>query len=214
MCTPFGYRDVWQVSRVALLTAFATGKLIVVLPILIDETERLFAQRQNATGTSAAPTIDVLYPLAYTFPHLGKLMGMLFIPFAAWFFGREMRDYEYPAFLLSGLFSYFGGPVLATPFLLDQMHLPHDMFQLFILSGRLLWATGRCPGSDASGRLYVDFNECLERYAAAFALEACQVCRGDQRPGPGDDRRTALGIGQYAEVCREEGQDHCPDAVA
>ena len=28
-----------------------------------------------------------------------------------------------------------GGPILATPFLLDLMHLPHDMFQLFLLSG-------------------------------------------------------------------------------
>ena len=40
-----------------------------------------------------------------------------------------------PPFLAAGLFSYFGGPLLATPFLLDLMHLPHDMFQLFLVSG-------------------------------------------------------------------------------
>jgi Na+/H+-dicarboxylate symporter/ABC-type amino acid transport substrate-binding protein len=145
-CTPFGYREVWRVSRNALLTAFATGKLIVVLPILIEETERLVAERRNGDPTASTPAIDVLYPLAYPFPHLGKLMGMLFIPFAAWFLGRSMQDQEYPVFLLSGLFSYFGGPVVATPFLLDQMHLPHDMFQLFMLSavycGRLGDALG------------------------------------------------------------------------
>jgi proton glutamate symport protein len=134
-CTPFGYRDVWRVSRGAMLTAFATGKLIVVLPILVEETERLFAARHNTADKPGSPLVEVLYPLAYPFPHLGKLLGMLFIPFAAWFLGREISESEYPAFLMSGLFSYFGGPLLATPFLLDQMHLPHDMFQLFMLSG-------------------------------------------------------------------------------
>jgi Na+/H+-dicarboxylate symporter/ABC-type amino acid transport substrate-binding protein len=134
-CTSFSYADVWRVSRVAMLTAFATGKLIVVLPILIDETDRLFVRDKDSSDPSTAPVIDVLYPVAYPFPHLGKLMGMLFIPFAAWFLGRELQDHEYPAFLFSGLLSYFAGPLLATPFLLDQMHLPHDMFPLFVLSG-------------------------------------------------------------------------------
>jgi ABC-type amino acid transport substrate-binding protein len=76
-----------------------------------------------------------LYPLAYPFPHLGKLLGMLFIPFSAWFLGNAMAWEAYPAFLAAGLFSYFGGPLLATPYLLDLMHLPHDMFQLFVASG-------------------------------------------------------------------------------
>jgi ABC-type amino acid transport substrate-binding protein len=60
---------------------------------------------------------------------------MLFIPFAAWFIGVTLHWEEYPGFLATGVFSYFGGPIVAIPFLLDQMHLPHDMFQLFLLSG-------------------------------------------------------------------------------
>jgi Na+/H+-dicarboxylate symporter/ABC-type amino acid transport substrate-binding protein len=132
--TPLSYREVIGVSRDALITAFATGKLMIVLPMLIERTERLFAQRLP-DDTEAAPAVDVLYPLAYTFPHTGKLLGMLFIPFAAWFLGNAMDLEEYPPFLVAGLFSYFGGPLLATPFLLDYMHLPHDMFQLFLLSG-------------------------------------------------------------------------------
>jgi ABC-type amino acid transport substrate-binding protein len=118
-----------------MLTAFGTGKLIVVLPLLIDETDRLFARTRTRDNPSTAPMIDVLYPVAYPFPHLGKLMGMLFIPFAAWYLGREIPEHEYPEFLIAGLLSYFGGPLLATPLLLEQMHLPHDMFQLFVLSG-------------------------------------------------------------------------------
>ena len=134
-CTPFRYRDVMQVSRDALVTAFATGKLIVVLPLLIEQTERLFAEHAASVRNGTAPAVDVLYPVAYPFPHVGKLLSMLFIPFAAWFLGHALHWQEYPALLATGLFSYFGGPLLAIPFLLDQLHLPHDMFQLFLLSG-------------------------------------------------------------------------------
>ncbi len=133
--TPFRYREVIRVARDGMLTAFATGKLIIVLPMLIEQTERLFAQYGHDGQDETTPAVDVLYPLAYPFPHIGKLLGMMFIPFAAWFLGSAMTLDEYPRFLVAGLFSYFGGPLLATPFLLDQMQLPHDMFQLFLMSG-------------------------------------------------------------------------------
>ncbi len=132
-CTPFGYREVLRVCQEPVLTAFATGKLIVVLPMLIEHTEALFAEKNETQKT--APAVDILYPVAYPFPHVGKLLSMLFVPFAAWFLGNTISGHEYPAFLTAGLFSYFGGPILAMPFLLDLMHLPHDMFQLFLLTG-------------------------------------------------------------------------------
>jgi ABC-type amino acid transport substrate-binding protein len=134
--TPFGYREVWAVSKESLVVALVTGKLLVVLPLLIESTEQLFQGRLPTNERSEAiPAVDVLYPLAYPFPHLGKLLGMLFIPFSAWFLGQALRWGDYPMFLAAGLFSYFGGPNLATPFLLDLMDLPRDMFQLFVLSG-------------------------------------------------------------------------------
>ncbi|MCP4898808.1 MAG: dicarboxylate/amino acid:cation symporter, partial [bacterium] len=40
--TPFSYRQVVSVSRDAVMTAFATGKLFVVLPMLIEASNRLF----------------------------------------------------------------------------------------------------------------------------------------------------------------------------
>lgn len=133
--TPLRYSDVISVSRNAMLTAFATGKLIIVLPILIEETERLFERFRDEDAADAAPAVDVLYPVAYPFPHVGKLLSMLFVPFAAWFLGSALSLQDFPAFLVAGLFSYFGGPNLAMPFLLDLMQLPHDMFQLFLLTG-------------------------------------------------------------------------------
>jgi Na+/H+-dicarboxylate symporter len=86
--TPFRYRDLIRASRDALLIAFSTGKILVVLPILIDSTQRMFAEK-NPHSDGTDPSIDVLYPLAYPFPHLGKVIALLFIPFAASFVGRR-----------------------------------------------------------------------------------------------------------------------------
>ncbi len=133
--TPFRYRDVLSVSKDAMLMAFATGKLIVVLPILIERTEKLFQQRFEAEEAETVPAVDVLYPVAYTFPHAGKLLSIVFVPFAAWFLGHSFDLTDFPRLLPAGLVSYFGGPLLGMPFLLDLMHLPHDMFQLFLVSG-------------------------------------------------------------------------------
>jgi Na+/H+-dicarboxylate symporter len=134
-CTPFRYREVLSVAKDPMIMAFATGKLIIVLPLLIEQTERLVERHREDRDDEGVPAVDVLYPVAYSFPHVGKLLGMLFIPFAAWFLGNAMDWSDYPSFLVAGVCAYFGGPIVATPFLLDLMRLPHDMFQLFLLSG-------------------------------------------------------------------------------
>ncbi|TWT67051.1 cation:dicarboxylate symporter family transporter [Allorhodopirellula solitaria] len=133
--TPFSYRDVMHVVKEPMLTAFATGKLMIVLPMLIDNTERLLRHHPIDNGSGQSPPSSALYGVAYAFPHVGKLLSLLFIFFAAWFVGTPIKASAYPSLLSSGLFAYFGGPIVAIPYLLDRMHLPHDMFQLFLVSG-------------------------------------------------------------------------------
>ncbi len=133
--TPLSYRQVFQVAKEPMLTAMVTGKLIIVLPMLVQNTERLLRKISSDADRSHTPSVDGVYAIAYPFPHAGKLLSMLFIPFVAWFLGNPLEQREYPQLLSTGLFSYFGGPLVAIPFLLDQMRLPHDMFQLFLISG-------------------------------------------------------------------------------
>ena len=161
--TPFRYRDIIWVSKDAMVTAFATGKLIVVLPLLIEQTEKLFERHLASRNSDSTSTVDVLIPVAYPFPHVGKLLSILFVPFAAWFVGNALEWDEYPQLLSMGTVSYFGGPLLAIPFLLDLMHLPRDMFQLFLLSGVYEGRIG-----DAIGALQL----------AAFSLITTSVFHG------------------------------------
>lgn len=135
-CTPFRYRDVLQRSSDALLTAFATGKVLVVLPMLIENTKAMFEENGHR-DPEIGPCVDVLYPLVYPFPYLGKLLALLFIPFAAAFVGRSLELSEYLPLLGMGTLSLFGGPIITIPFLLEVNELPADMFQLFVLSGVL-----------------------------------------------------------------------------
>ena len=132
--TPFHYADVRRIVQDAALAAFATGKLIVALPMLIESTEEFFAERvPERRRIQRAP--DVLYPLGYSFPHAGKIMAIFFVPFVAWFVGRPIEFGDYPAFLAGGVASSFGGPLVAVPYLLDRGNLPRDTIELFLVSG-------------------------------------------------------------------------------
>jgi len=143
--TPFTYREVIRASRAALLTAFATGKVLVVLPMLVENTRDMFEEKGLEDG-NVGPNIDVLFPLIYPFPSLGKLIALLFIPFAAAFVGRALELGDYPRLLAQGTLSLFGGPILTIPFLLDAYQLPSDMFQLFLVSGVLTSRLGDVLG--------------------------------------------------------------------
>jgi Na+/H+-dicarboxylate symporter len=144
-CTPFTYREIFRCSRDALLTAFATGKVLVVLPMLVQNTRQMFEERE-LRDEEIGSSIDVLYPLIYPFPYLGKLLALLFIPFAAAFVGRYLELGDFPGLLGLGTLSLFGGPILAIPFLLEAQQLPSDMFQLFLLSGVLTARFGDIVG--------------------------------------------------------------------
>jgi ABC-type amino acid transport substrate-binding protein len=62
-------------------------------------------------------------------------VGLIFIPFAAWFYGNTIDLDTYPALLGVGFLGSFGKPVITIPLLLDLAELPGDIFNLFLASG-------------------------------------------------------------------------------
>ena len=144
--TPFSYGQLLRVSRAPILTAFATGKVFIVLPMLVVASEELFRE-QDANSERSVSYARAVTPLVYPFPHAGKLLALLFLPFAAWFVDQPIAVHQYPLLLGTGLFSLFGSPLAAIPFLLDQLRLPADMFQLFVVSGLLASRLGDLLGT-------------------------------------------------------------------
>ena len=89
--TPISYREALRSAQEPLLTAIATGKLLVVLPQIAEKCEQLMesddARQQEQVSQSTA---SIVTPLAYSFPHLGKILTFVFVSFAAWYVGREL----------------------------------------------------------------------------------------------------------------------------
>ena len=127
---PMTYRELMRSSRDALVTAFATGSLLVVLPLLAKDAKEALA-KMGGQSSDAESAVDVVVPVNFTLPNLGKLLALAFVPFAGWSTGFEMSAGQYPLFLISGLFSMFS-EVVALPFLLDLVRIPADAFQLFV----------------------------------------------------------------------------------
>ncbi len=129
--TPFSYREVVRVGREAMLTAFVANNAFIVLPMLVEGSKRLLEERGllDSDSDSAA---DILIPVLFNFPNAGRLLTLLFIPFAAWVAGDELGIGRYPALFAVGVSSYFAKAQVALPFLLDLFGLPHDLFQLYV----------------------------------------------------------------------------------
>ena len=151
-CLPLKYREIMGPARDALITAFATGSVFVVLPLLADHAKVLV--RKCAPESEDAPSaVDVLIPLAFAFPGPGEILILGFIVFASWLSGVAISLAQWPGFLISGLFSKFGSSMVAIPFLLDQMRIPADLFQLYVVANVF---TGRF-GTVASGAFILMF---------------------------------------------------------
>ncbi|HNP61953.1 MAG TPA: cation:dicarboxylase symporter family transporter [Nitrospirales bacterium] len=164
--TPLPYMKILRSVRGALVTAFATGNSMIILPLLTEGGRKLLeeAELANEETTSA---IEVIVPTSYTFPSSGLLLSLAFIPFAGWFAGSTLSPAHYPGFLVSGLASFFGGSMIGIPFLLDLFRIPADMFQLFVtvdvFTGRLgtmtaamhMWVLGLLGSCALAGKLRV-----------------------------------------------------------
>jgi len=132
--TPFTYREILSSSRSALLTAFAANNYFIVLPLLIESLKELYRNHEMG-GDEVDGAIDITLPIGFPFPNLGRLLSLIFIPFGAWFVGRPLELFQYPMLAVTGLPSFFAKVTIAVPYLLNQFHLPADLFHLFLLSG-------------------------------------------------------------------------------
>ncbi len=133
--TPFRYRDIVRTLRTPLITAFATGSSLIILPILIDRCQRLVAMHMQPPPDKEETdaSIEMLIPAFYTLPSPAALLALSFILYAGWHTGSQISAAAYPTLIITGVPSLFGGILLAIPFMLKQLQLPSDLFQLFIL---------------------------------------------------------------------------------
>jgi ABC-type amino acid transport substrate-binding protein len=92
----------------------------------------LAAQALDSTETRSA--VDVVVPISFVVPNAGKLLTLLFVPFAAWLAGDPMGADAYLALFGAGIPSYFAKAQVALPFLMDLLGVPHDLFNLYIPS--------------------------------------------------------------------------------
>ena len=132
--TPLGYREIVWTTKDALLMAFATDNLLIVIPMLTDHGKELLRKGAGAS-VEAEHSVDVIVPISFNFPNVGRLLQLLFILFAAWFSKTVISLSGYVNLTVSALLSFFGKPIAAMPFLLDLLRLPADMMQLYLASG-------------------------------------------------------------------------------
>ncbi|MCO7189070.1 MULTISPECIES: cation:dicarboxylase symporter family transporter [unclassified Pseudoalteromonas] len=129
--TPVKYRDLIMVMRNAWITAFSTGNVFIVLPVITEGIKAHLAKIKRSDEESDH-IAEVLVPIAYTFPSLGKLTTLMFVTFAAWLTGSPVSLEQMPNVTLSAMLSYFANVHIAIPYLLDSLKIPADSYQLYL----------------------------------------------------------------------------------
>lgn len=129
--TPVKYRDFISVMRDAWITAFSTGNVFIVLPIITEGIKAHLRKIKQSDETSDH-IAEVLVPIAYTFPSLGKLTTLLFVTFSAWLTGNPVTFEQIPTLTLSAMLSYFANVHIAIPYLLDVLKVPAESYQLYL----------------------------------------------------------------------------------
>jgi len=129
--TSIRYRELVGLTKDALITAFMTGNLFIVLPILSDATKALLAKHSiDSEESQSLP--EVIIPASFNFPHAGKVLTLSFVLFAGWFSDSAVDVTAYPKLAATGVMSLFGNLAVSIPFLLDLFEVPADMFELFL----------------------------------------------------------------------------------
>lgn len=136
MITPFKYRDVAGIAKDALVMAFAAGNIFIVIPLLIEHTKELY-HKYNIGDELTDSYAEVIIPVVFSFPNLGKMLTIVFVLFAAWFSDAQIDFVTYLPMAINGLISLFGSVYLTVPMLLDSLELPTDLFQLYMVSSLL-----------------------------------------------------------------------------
>jgi Na+/H+-dicarboxylate symporter/ABC-type amino acid transport substrate-binding protein len=131
--TPFTVRDILGVPKNTLITIFATGKIIILMPQLIENVQELF-RRYDLENDEVRSGANILLPLAYPFPNLGTYIILMFVAFAAWYVDRPLDIVDQLTLQFASLFSSFIAPIAGIPFLLDLMRIPSDVMELFLVS--------------------------------------------------------------------------------
>lgn len=131
--TPIKYKELFRATRSTLLTIFATGKIIVVLPMLMDDLKLLLKKHKDLNENTESE-VNILMPLAYPFPNVGTLTILIFVPFAAWFVGKPFTFSDYPLFVGAGTLSSFINPITGIPFLLGLHDLSDSLVGMYLMS--------------------------------------------------------------------------------
>lgn len=139
--TPLEHRSFLREIRASLITAFATGSSLVVLPMLAEACKRLVdkhtlhfpaVERPEDEEQEANSSVDVLIPTFYSFPTVGNVLALGFVVFGGWYVGYPLGGSQFATLALGGIASLFGGTAIAIPFALDLVGLPAQLFEVFL----------------------------------------------------------------------------------
>jgi Na+/H+-dicarboxylate symporter/ABC-type amino acid transport substrate-binding protein len=134
---PIKWQRLMTHLRSPLLIAFTTTSTFVALPLISERVRRIL--KENSAGgeeleATHASYTDVLLPIVYAMPTIGGIIDLFFLEFTGWSYGTPLSAAASAKLAVVGIPALFS-EAAAIPFLLRQLHLPSDAYNLYLMSG-------------------------------------------------------------------------------
>lgn len=129
--TRFSYESVLNFSKDALVLGFSVGSLFVVLPLIEQRVKELFSS-QNLRTDKGDSVVDVGLPVVYNFPTAGRILYLLFILYAGWYYRLPLDFWQCFDLAGTGILGIFGDFSVVIPFLLNHFHLNAEAFNMML----------------------------------------------------------------------------------
>ena len=141
--TPLDLPASWRILRGPLALTASSANLLIALPLLNESLQeeflRLLPEADPARQQRALEEISALMPVGFALPNLGQVVGLLFLPFAAWFVDRPLPLPATLGMLATGIPAVTGGLKSAVRQELQQLGLPANLIGLVQINGEWLY---------------------------------------------------------------------------
>ncbi|HBM17491.1 MAG TPA: hypothetical protein DD381_14275 [Lentisphaeria bacterium] len=128
----------------AALIAFATGNVFLALPVIYQSLYKFDEEkiRKHDLDTTNIRTrqnyINIIVPLAWSFPGTYKFLIIFFIIFEKWDYGQPATFIHQFFYYIVGIPVLFGNTSVIVPYLLKITNLPEQTYNYFHITSNIL----------------------------------------------------------------------------
>lgn len=128
--------QIWRVVRDPLVLVLTTGNILLALPVFLESLKKVLIEEdgEESGGKGDFAAIEAVAPICLTMLGIGRIVVLVFIPFAAWFHDSPMSTAQILDLLPAAVASSAAGNQTAILQALPRAGLPANLISIYLVN--------------------------------------------------------------------------------